>query len=650
MTQAGITKPNIQKLEQALLLYFMSAYLLILFLVASTIEFQAVYAENKFSFVFLSVAFLMYGFFYLAPAFLLTHLTKKGLSAHLSKPAAQKAVYFVAIFTSAITTLLFYANAKLYGLYGMYINGFVLNLLMTPGGVESLGGSSASDIGFAAIAIGFLLLQAGLLWLIVRYVQANYAQSVYAVSQRLFGWKSALAALLMVVTVHMSYAYDLHTKHQLSTVAQMVPFYQAVSARGIFKSLGIKGTRSSSLKARGKLHYPLNPIQSTKPAKPYNIVWLVSESWRADTLNAHIMPNAWNFAQQSTRFTKNYSTGNGTRAGVFGMLMGLPSSYWFQFLQEQRGATILDVMRSQGYQMQFYTSALFSYPEFDKTIFAQMPAQQMHALQSNQKQGWQNDQQNVSDLLSFIDQRDTSKPFFTFMFFESPHARYYFPPESVIAKPYRDDLNYASLSKEALRTDIVPIKNRYINAVHHLDSQFGRVFDYLKQHQLLDNTIVILVGDHGEEFMEHGFWGHNSTFVDEQIRTPLVIYVPNKPAAVIQTMSSHADIVPTLMPMLGVSSPQADYSIGINLFSNQTRDHVYIADWDKLAYVDSEVKIVHPVNNNSLFKLAVTTSDDKSVPDAIARQIMLKKQKATMQVMQDLTHFAKPAAVNRVAH
>ena len=447
----------------------------------------------------------------------------------------------------------------------------------------------------------------------------------------------------------MYYAYDLHVKHQLSTVAQMIPFYQSVSARGIFKAMGIKGTRSGGLKAKGKLHYPLHPIQSTAPAKPYNIVWLVSESWRADTLNQHIMPNAWNFAQQSSRFTKNYSTGNGTRAGVFGMMMGLPASYWFQFLQEQRGASILDVMRQQGYQMQFYTSALFSYPEFDKTIFAQVPAAQMHAVQGNQKMGWENDQQNVSDLLAFIDKRDTAKPFFTFMFFESPHARYYFPPESVIAKPYRDDLNYASLTREELRTDIVPIKNRYINAVHHLDSQFGRVFDYLKQHQLLENTIVILVGDHGEEFMEHGFWGHNSTFVDEQIRTPLVIYVPNKAAAVVNKMTSHADIVPTLMPMLGVTNPQQDYSIGINLFSHQTRDHVYIADWNKLAYVDSEVKIVHPVNNNSLFKLMITTADDKNLSDADAHQMLQKKQKATLQIMQDLTHFAIPAKPNKAA-
>lgn len=645
MTPPNNTKSAIQKLGQALRLFFIGTYLLILFLVASTIDFQAAYAENKLSFVFLCVAFVMYGIFYLVPAYLITHITKKLFSSQLTKPAVQKIVYAIAIFATAMTTLLMYANAKLYGLYGMYINGFVLNLVMTPGGVESLGGSAASDIGFAIIALGFLLLQTVLLWLAVKFSQKSQA-----FKQAVFGWKSALGALLLLATVHMSYAYDLHTNHHLSTVAQMVPFYQTVSARGFFKALGIKGTRSSSLKAKGKLHYPLHPIQSNKQAKPYNIVWLVSESWRADTLNAHIMPNAWNFAQQSTRFTKNYSTGNGTRAGVFGMMMGLPSTYWFQFLQEQRGATILDVMRSQGYQMQFYTSGLFSYPEFDKTIFAQMPAEQMHAAQGNKKMGWENDQQNVSDLLTFIDKRDTAKPFFTFMFFESPHARYYFPPESVIAKPYRDDLNYARLSKEALRTDIVPIKNRYINAVHHLDSQFGRVFDYLKQHQLMDNTIVILVGDHGEEFMEHGFWGHNSTFVDEQIRTPLVIYRPNKPAAVVEKMTSHADIVPTLMPLLGVTNSQSDYSIGINLFSNQSRDHVYIADWDKLAYVDSDVKIVHPVNSHGLFKQMVTKANDQSVTTAVAQQLLKEKQKATMQIMRDLTHFAMPAAPVKAAN
>ena len=58
-----------------------------------------------------------------------------------------------------------------------------------------------------------------------------------------------------------------------------------------------------------------------------------------------------------------------------------------------------------------------------------------------------------------------------------------------------------------------------LQAVHHLDGQFARVIDHLRQRNLLDSTIVILVGDHGEEFMEHGFWGHNSTFSDPQTRT-----------------------------------------------------------------------------------------------------------------------------------
>ena len=82
------------------------------------------------------------------------------------------------------------------------------------------------------------------------------------------------------------------------------------------------------------------------------------------------------------------------------------------------------------------------------------------------------------------------------MFFESPHARYYFPPESVIRTPYPEDINYFSLSREQLASQIGLIKNRYINSVHHLDSQFGRIFDYLKKNELLDSTIVLMLGDH----------------------------------------------------------------------------------------------------------------------------------------------------------
>ena len=98
MTPPNNTKLNNQKISQALRLFFISTYLVLLFLVASTIDFHLIFAENKTSFVFLCAAFVLYGLLYLIPALLLTKITKKGLSSQLAKPYAQATVYAVAVF------------------------------------------------------------------------------------------------------------------------------------------------------------------------------------------------------------------------------------------------------------------------------------------------------------------------------------------------------------------------------------------------------------------------------------------------------------------------------------------------------------------------------------------------------------------------
>lgn len=613
-------------LNRILKTYFLLAYVVLMFIVSDSIPFISILQDGALPFSYLLITWLLYSLYYLLPAIIVTATIWL-----IFKNA--KAVYITAIFTGGITSLLMYANAKLFSLYGMFFNGFIFNLVTTPGGIESLGGSSASDAGFALITIGFFSFQASILWF-ARWLHEK--KSAPQLQLRLL----PSIALIATVLVHMGFALDSYTTNQLNVVAQSIPFYQTVSARGFFKSLGFTTQREAKIKVKGKLNYPLNPIQIKEPTKPYNIIWLTSESWRADTLNEKVMPNSWEFAKNAARFTRNYSTGNGTRMGVFGMFTGIPGNYWFPFLEERRGAAIIDVLEKQQYQMSFYTSAKFSYPEFDKTIFAHVPTDLLHDNNIGAS-GWENDRNNVTSLLSFIDNRDKTKPFFTFMFFESPHARYYFPPESVIATPYRDDLNYATLSKTALRNDIVPIKNRYINSVHHLDMQYGRIFDYLKQHQLLDNTIVILVGDHGEEFMEHGFWGHNSTFVDEQVRTPLVIYKPDTTPLVSDQMTSHMDIVPTIMPLLGVTNPSSDYATGYNLLAGEKRSHTYISDWDKVTYVDDEVKITQPVNAKSFALMTASRGDDSALPSDERKAIMQKKQSAMVQLVQDLSKFFK---------
>ena len=609
--------------------YFIITYIVVLWLVSDSIPISTIYQEGWLAFGFMVIAFLLYGLYYLLPAIAITALvrfTSQRFAYNSTKPT-----YITAIITGAITTLLLYANAKIFSLYGMFFNGFILNLVMTPGGIESLGGSTASDVGYALIALGFLSLQISILWVAHRFYHKKPTQ------QLSFKFLP-ISAVIVTIIVHMGFALDSYANNQLNIVAESIPFYQTVSAKGFFKKLGFTTQRETKLKIKGKLNYPLNPIQFSKPAKPYNIIWLTSESWRADMLDEKIMPNSWNFAKNAARYTRNYSGGNGTRMGVFSMFTGIPGNYWFSFLETRRGAAIIDVLQHQQYQMSFYTSAKFSYPEFDKTVFAHVPTEQLHDQNKNST-GWENDRDNVTDLLSFIDKRDQGKPFFTFMFFESPHARYYFPPESVIATPYRDDLNYATLSKAALRDNIVPIKNRYINSVHHLDMQFGRIFDYLKANQLLDNTIVILNGDHGEEFMEHGFWGHNSTFVDQQVLTPLVIYTPEMKPLVSNQMTSHMDIVPTIMPLLGVKNPSSDYATGYNLLAGEKRTHTYISDWDKVVYVDDDVKITQPVNGKSFALMKASKGNDAPLTDEERKLVLQKKQKAMVQLVQDLGKF-----------
>ena len=618
-------------MQTTLKAYFFITYLIVLWLVSDSLPIASTIESGWLPISFMLIATLLYGLYYLLPALGITALVR--FISQRIRPNSVRPTYIAAVLTGGITTLLMYANAKLFSLYGMFFNGFILNLVITPGGIESLGGSSASDIGFALIVFGFISSQALILWLLHRYYLKKLTPNLS------FKWLPA-SAIIATLSVHMGFALDSYFTNQLNEVAQSVPFYQTVSARGFFKKLGFTTQRETKLKVKGKLNYPLNPLQFNKPAKPYNIIWLTSESWRADTLDEKVMPHSWEFAKNAARYTRNYSTGNGTRMGVFGMFTGLPGNYWFPFLEERRGAALIEVLQQQDYQMSLYTSAKFSYPEFDKTIFSKVPSDHLHEI-AKPTSGWESDRDNVTNLLSFIDKRDPTKPFFTFMFFESPHARYYFPPESVIATPYRDDLNYATLSKTALRNEISPIKNRYINSVHHLDMQYGRIFDYLKTHQLLDNTIVILIGDHGEEFMEHGFWGHNSTFVDPQVRTPLVIYAPGFQPLVSDEMTSHMDVIPTIMPLLGVTNPSSDYATGYNLLAGEKRSHTYISDWDKVTYVDNDVKITQPVNGKSFVLMKASKGNDEALSNEARKLVLQTKQPALMQLVQDLSKFFK---------
>lgn len=627
--------------------YFAATYLILCWINYGNLDLASARATGAGAVFFLLNAYAGYNAMYLLPALLLTWLAgRPALWKLLRVPAfAGTAAQLAAVAGGAITTLFFYANTQLHALYGMFVNGFVVNLVVTPGGLESLGGSNASSLGFALIGIGFsaghAALLAALKWGLPRFNSAQF-------KPRRLAMPLALMFIASTLGDRAAYAYTnaFGKETDMLVLTQGVPYYVGFTARHFFRRLGYNIAPQEKIASfRGQLQYPAKPLEFTRPAKPYNIVWLVSESWRADTLNPEIMPNTSAFAAQAQNFRLHYSGGNGTRIGVFTMMTGVPGSYWPAFYEAHRSSPLIDVLQRQGYQMSLYTSARFSYPEFDQTIFSKVPSAQLHWI-DGPGEGWEKDRKNVASMLDFIDQRDPSRQFFTFMFFESPHSRYYFPPESVIRRPYRDDINYATMDRGELRQDMPLIKNRYLNAVHHLDSQFARVFDYLKTHGLLENTIVVALGDHGEEFMEHGYWGHNSTFSDQQTRTPLVLWIPGMAPAVHDQLSSHLDLPATVMPLLGVKNPAADYSVGIDLMSTARREHVILSDWSHVGYEDSRVKITLPMNAQGVIDKKITGPHDEMLGADQATKVFREEQPHLVEMMQELGRFTRKTASN----
>jgi len=584
---------------------------------------------------------LSYTFLYLVPVILILGVVKAILSVPFivkTRFPRQWFLYGTAILLTWLLQILVFADGFIFRVFSFHINGFVWNLVFTPGGIESMGGDAASFVTFGAIIFGFLILQSLLLFVLL------YLPSIRRLCLHLFNRKRLIFAIitLLVLMVLQSVTFGVSTLYAYSpvlTTSEAFPLYMPFTFKRIAKSFGVQPREIVGFRIKSTtLHvrYPLSPIREQLEHKKHNIVWLVAESLRADMLNPEVMPETWAFSEKAVRFENHYGSSNNTRESLFSMFYGLYGNYWFSFLYERKGPVIMDILLRQGYQMQIFSSSKFSYPEFNKTIFIRVPREFLHDVNDLPSGlGWQQDRAYVTRMLDFIENREPGRPFITFMFFESPHARYYFPPESVIRRPYLEDFNYATMN---LKRDIELIKNRYINSCRHLDSQFGRVLKYLDEHGLLDSTIVILTGDHGEEFMEKAHWGHNSSFVEEQTRTPLVLRIPGVEPRRVTDLTSHLDFPATLLPLLGVTSPAESYSLGFNMLGPRIHNFTVLADWHTLAYVDDEYKATFQYNGVSANQ-KLTTKNDVNIknPDVFYQTHMPK----LVKIMKDMTRFSK---------
>lgn len=521
-------------------------------------------------------------------------------------------------------------------IYGFHFNGFVWNLVTTKGGVESMGAGVSTHLTFALIGLLIAAIQTGVLIALIRIPRLRTLGEGKLTRRKV----AILAASLIALGLFDKVTYGVSVFRSYGPVlsaSQAFPLYLPVSFTVFLRKLGFRDRREDVLQmssGKSRLHYPLHPlVREQGPKPPPNIVWLVAESLRSDMLDPEIMPATWAFSEHELRFERHYSGGNGTRMGMFSMFYGLYGNSFSPCMAELRSPVLMDAIQESGYQLFIHTSAAFSFPEMDKTVFAKVPRSALH--EGGTGEGWSRDREHVSQILNEIDGRDPSHPFFAFMFFESPHAPYNYPEECTIRTPVAKTLNYLTMD---LKKDIGLIKNRYINSCRHLDTQVERLLKRLEERKLLDSTIVLVTGDHGEEFMEKGRWGHHSAFTEEQARVPLVLHVPGQAAARIDRMTSHLDLPATLLAQLGVKSRPEEYSFGHDLISGEARYYTIISGWEEVAYVDDRYKSVFPLKSYDVARTSTTTRDDGPTD---TKAFMAASHTRLVGLLKDLHRFQK---------
>mgnify|MGYP006280984943 CR=1 FL=1 len=206
-------------------------------------------------------------------------------------------------------------------------------------------------------------------------------------------------------------------------------------------------------------------------------------------------------------------------------------------------------------------------------------------------------------VMHWLDQ-NKEKPFFVYVHYLDPHAPFK-PPRWTrgrytggtkgidwVAQTGKGNWVAAEMKKtgeyDMSEESFQYMRDLYDEEILGVDEHVGRLMESLEMWGILDNTIVVMFADHGEEFLEHGYFGHGMQCYNEIARVPLLIRVPGVAPTRVDKVCSLVDVGPTLAHLAGV--PAMDKAEGVSLFplednaAFESRDMVLVEMLDYFEY------------------------------------------------------------------
>ena len=178
--------------------------------------------------------------------------------------------------------------------------------------------------------------------------------------------------------------------------------------------------------------------------------------------------------------------------------------------------------------------------------------------------------------------KQAKKPFFMFLHFEDVHYPWATTPtpkvigdktKKLLNKEIKNISQRKYVQRRMFNTNtknLEEVEAKYNNALKSVDSEIGRLHSFLKQEKLWDNTILILLADHGFSISEHGIYLNHTGLYDESIHVPLMMHIPGIDSRQITELVQNIDIAPTILELLKMEKQKIDGKSVLKLINKGT--------------------------------------------------------------------------------
>jgi lipoteichoic acid synthase len=310
--------------------------------------------------------------------------------------------------------------------------------------------------------------------------------------------------------------------------------------------------------------------RAAKPPNPRraqikNVLVVVLESTGTQFLGVYhsqypTTPNLQAQERNSLIFNNFYSNDGYTLQSYMPLVLSLyPGVGWEIYASSHphlSGTSAAETLHERGYRTAYMTGGALDF-RGSRHFFDHRGFDLIRGVEDFQKAGvgtmvssWGIDDPPVFDALFDWIGQAPGKPFFAILWTQQTHHPY-------TLAPYQKPIDFGVANPAS---DQGKLLNLYLNDLRIADEQLGRLFAFLQQRNLADDTLVVITGDHGEGFgFPHPWTFHGTALYQESVNVPCIFWNPRIMAnrGRSDVVGAHVDLNPTLFDLLGLPAPAA---------------------------------------------------------------------------------------------